>query len=408
MGNKMNKVNMESIQQNIKDNNSCPVCQSSDLHPVLYIKDFPVISNLLWHSAEDATNTVRGDIQLMFCNSCGHVYNQAFDPSLLKYNGQYENSLGFSAVFQQYAVDLAGYLVEKYKLFNKNIIEIGCGKGDFLKLLCESGNNHGVGFDPSIVDPEGMSSSKIRFIADEYSEQYHYLNPDFLCSRHTLEHIFEPQKLIQLLRSTIGEKQEPVIFFEVPSLEYMLGNVSIWDVIYEHYSYFSRSSIQNLFSQSGISMINMSEKYGNQFLCFEGSFAAQANFFHGSINSQTVEDLRTQVDVFTYRCQEKIEYWQRKLISMASAGKKTALWGAGSKGISFLNLLKVKEEISYVIDVNPRKEGKYITGTGHKIISPNFLSDLQLDAIIIMNPLYQNEIQKTVEANGIKTTIISV
>ena len=88
-------------------------------------------------------------MRLGFCRICGHIFNDAFNPDHIEYIQDYENSLHFSPRFHQYAETLAADLVKRYGLYEKTIIEIGCGRGDFLKLLCELGKNRGIGFDPS-------------------------------------------------------------------------------------------------------------------------------------------------------------------------------------------------------------------------------------------------------------------
>ena len=55
-------------------------------------------------------------------------------------------------------------------MHNKNIIEIGCGSGEFIKLLCELGNNKGIGFDPSYKEDRNKSD-KVKFIKGRLSYQ---------------------------------------------------------------------------------------------------------------------------------------------------------------------------------------------------------------------------------------------
>jgi FlaA1/EpsC-like NDP-sugar epimerase len=77
---------------------------------------------------------------------------------------------------------------------------------------------------------------------------------------------------------------------------------------------------------------------------------------------------------------------------------RTVIWGAGSKGITFLNTLHLShEKLEYVVDVNPRKHGRFITGTGQQIIPPVFLQQYNPQAVILMNPIYQEEIRRTMQ-----------
>ncbi len=108
----------------------------------------PVHCCLLWPDKDEAIQTDRGDIELAYCQNCSHIYNKSFDPMKINYSGHYENALYFSDTFQDYAQKLAAYLVKKYRIQNKDIIDIGCGQGYFLSMLCEMGNNRGYGFDP--------------------------------------------------------------------------------------------------------------------------------------------------------------------------------------------------------------------------------------------------------------------
>ena len=139
----------------------CVVCGSSNIFIFLEIVDVPVLCNVLWSDYDHACTVSRGDICLVFCRSCCHIFNIAFQPEAMKYDGDYENSLHFSPRFQKYAVNLAERLVDSFKLYDKDVIEIGCGKGDFLRLLCDSGRNRGVGFDPSYNRKEDGGNGKL-------------------------------------------------------------------------------------------------------------------------------------------------------------------------------------------------------------------------------------------------------
>jgi hypothetical protein len=153
---------------------TCPVCDSQDIEVFIEIPQVPVYCNVLYSTREDALNVPRADMRLGFCQVCGHIYNFAFDPDKLDYTQDYENSLHHSPRFQIYARSLAARLIERHNLYNKEIIDIGCGGGDFLRLLCDLGGNRGVGFEPSSA-PDRFSDTndnQITFIKDFYSEHY--------------------------------------------------------------------------------------------------------------------------------------------------------------------------------------------------------------------------------------------
>jgi hypothetical protein len=85
------------------------------------------------------------------------------------------------------------------------------------------------------------------------------------------------------------------------------------------------------------------------------------------------------------------------------------LWGGGSKAVAFLTTLGVTSEIAYAVDVNPRRSGTFIAGGGQEIVAPEFLRDHQPDVVIIMSPIYHDEIQAALADMGVRPErVISV
>ena len=101
-------------------------------------------------------------------------------------------------------------------------------------------------------------------------------------------------------------------------------------------------------------------------------------------------------------------HWRSQMEKFRQSGLKTVIWGGGSKGVSFLNTLDVGSWVEYVIDVSPYKEGRYVPGTGQRIVLPEFLRTYRPDIIIVMNPVYLQEIRQMIDGFGITPEIIPV
>jgi SAM-dependent methyltransferase len=387
----------------------CPVCGSPHLEPFFEMLAVPIYCNLLWSERQAAQDCPRGDIKLGFCPVCGFIGNMAFDPVRLQYSQDYENSLDFSPRFQEYAKSLATQLVAHHNLYNKDIIEIGCGKGDFLFSLCELGNNKGVGFDPSYVPlPEhSQLKEQLNFIQDFYSERYAEYQSDFICCRHTLEHISQPRDFLNSLRQTIGDRLNTAIFFEVPNALDTFRHLAIWDIIYEHCCYFAPACLSYAFASCGFHVSKLSEEFRGQFLGLE-AVPGQAVTGFTAEQLEQVKQLKSDIATFTHNFQTKVATWKTQLEQVTSQGQRLVVWGAGSKGVTFLNLLKVNDQIEYIVDINPRKHGMYVAGTGQQIVPPQFLRDYQPDVAIVVNPIYEKEIQTTIASLGLTTKLMCV
>lgn len=117
----------------------CKCCGMPGGEPFYEVAQTPANSCLLIGSRSEALAFPCGTLRLAFCPHCGFVWNSVFDPALTEYSDKYEETQGFSPTFNRFHRQLADDLIARYGLRGKRIVEIGCGKGEFLALLCERG-----------------------------------------------------------------------------------------------------------------------------------------------------------------------------------------------------------------------------------------------------------------------------
>jgi hypothetical protein len=380
---------------------SCPVCGSGLVRKVLEIKGVPVYCNVLLRTREEALRVPKGDISLAHCNCCGHVFNAAFDADLLEYTPDYENSLHWSPRFQQYAEDLAADLISRYDLRGKRIIEIACGKGDFLKLLCQPEGNRGVGFDPS-SEIEGQDGN-VTFVRDYFGRNEESWQADFVCCRHALEHISQPTAFLQGIKEIIGPFGSSALFFEVPNGLYTFRDMGIWDLIYEHCSYFWAGSLRRAFDLASLRVTRLGVAFDEQFLAIEAYPDPQEQ---AALEISGLTEMERDIDLFEKRYRQKTLEWRGRLGELRSKGFRVAVWGAGSKGVTFLNVLRSAGMVDFVVDVNPRKKGRFVPGSAQEVISPVQLAEVRPDVIIVMNSIYREEISRTISAMGLGSIIL--
>jgi 2-polyprenyl-3-methyl-5-hydroxy-6-metoxy-1,4-benzoquinol methylase len=318
----------------------------------------------------------------------------------MQYTQAYENSLHFSPRFQKFAESLAQELINRHALHGKDMIDIGCGKGDFLKLMCNLGNNRGVGFDSSFVPDLVAKEQAERFtvVQDLYSEKYAHYKADFISCRQVLEHIEYPREFVATVRRSVGDRSNTVVFFEVPNVMYTLRDMGIWDLIYEHCSYFTSVSFAKVFTENGFRVMSQTDLYESQFLGIElltSATPASAESTH------QVKMIRLLVKAFANSYQKKTEEWRTRFAHIALSGKKVVAWGGGSKGTTFLNVLRDYSRIDYMVDINPRKHGMFVAGGGQQVVSPDFLGQYRPDVVIVMNAIYKEEIRRMTTEMGL-------
>jgi SAM-dependent methyltransferase len=386
----------------------CPVCRAPAERPFAELRDVPVFCNVLWPTREEAVAAPRGDVALTCCGGCGMVWNAAFDAALVEYAPAYENSLHFSGVFREYARGLAHRLVETYDVRGKDVVDIGSGKGEFLALVCELGGNRGLGFDPSYDGDAVVHAGRgeMRFVRELYSDAQAGVSADLVCCRHVLEHVPDPAQLLGTVRRALDAHPGAVVYFEVPAAEFVLGG-SVWDVIYEHCSLFSAPSLRRLFEEAAFEVLAQGFSFGDQYLWVEARPAGAARV--SSVSADELTRVRRLASSFDERLRVTLERARRQLAEAAGRGP-IAVWGAGSKGVTFLNLAGAPAEggSTSVVDVNPRKQGKHVPGTGHRVVAPEELGRARPGVVLAMNPLYRDEIGNTLERLGVAAEVVPI
>jgi hypothetical protein len=363
----------------------------------------------MWSSRAGARSALKAPLVLSYCGNCSHVFNRTYDDELAelaRYEEEYENSQMFSPRFRQYAEELSDQLIANYDLHLKKIVEIGGGRGEFLRVICDRGNNVGVSFDPSYKPQPGDAIPvNVRFVTDYYTEKYVSEPADLIICRHVLEHFSKPREFITTVRKAVGDSKDLVVCFEVPNGNFILREQVCWELIYQHCSYFTKRSLVTLFAECGFGVCDVKERFGGQFLTIEaraasGDAAPEYAWGGGEAEAALCEALGPAFSA-------SIARWSDYLAEQRVNKRRVIVWGAGAKAVTFLNIVDpAGAVISHVVDVNPRKTGHFIGGSGQEIIAASAVSELAPDVVVLMNPIYREEIGSILRSLGLDPELL--
>ncbi|MGE3077144.1 MAG: class I SAM-dependent methyltransferase [Dehalococcoidia bacterium] len=383
----------------------CTACGSHELALFYEVNAVPVNSVLLLDSRELALQFPTSDIRLVRCNACAFVFNACFDPEMTEYSGRYESTQAFSPTFVEFTGDLAHDLIDRHKLNGKTIVEIGCGDGDFIRLLCELGNNRGFAYDPAFEPARHAGSEAVTFISDFFRDGSSLHDADLVVCKMTLEHIIDVRTFVESVRNALAEDSQAVVFFQVPNADYVFKELAFWDVYYEHCSYFTAGSLASLFSASGFQVTRTWTGYNDQYLMLEARVAAEPRTCHQPSPATATP---AEISRFGAEVGAQMSGWRERLDGYQGAGRHVAVWGAGSKAVAFLAAVGNPPAIRTTVDINPNKAGTFLPGTGHEIVLPGRLCETPPDVVVAMNPVYLPEIRRDLEGLGLNPELISL
>jgi SAM-dependent methyltransferase len=387
---------------------ACRACGAGGLESCYRQAAIPANSCLLLDTAEAAVAFPAGELELVVCARCGFIQNDRFAPELTTYSAAYEESQAFSPRFLQFVDELIDRLEAEGPLAGRTVLEIGCGKGDFLIRLLERTGAIGIGIDPAFRADRVHTAAhdRVTFLAERYGPAHAGIEADLVCCRHTLEHIADVLGFLQEIRRTIGSRHATRLFFEVPDATRILEAAAFWDVYYEHCSYFTKGALARLFRRAGFRVTDLAHGYAGQYLLLRAVPAepgvASAPLPIEEPPAETValaRAFRTRVEAELVRLSGQLAAWR-------AAGRRVVLWGSGSKATAYLTSLGAGSAVGGVVDINPHKANRYVAGTGHRIEAPERLPDLAPDVVVVMNPIYADEIRASLAGFGLAPDLV--
>jgi SAM-dependent methyltransferase len=384
----------------------CIVC-GGETSSLAKLPPLPTASNRWASSKAEAREAPRGILDLVSCGSCGHVFNRAFEPRLVPYDEGYDTALHFSAHYRSYAAATVARLTRSHHLYGRRIVEIGCGDGEFLDLLCAEWGNDGCGYDPGRPGmPRQARGAGFVEIVGREAAAADIAGADFVCCRQVLEHIPEPMALLGRVRQAL--RPGAAVFFEVPNGLFTFAGLGVWDLIYEHVSYFTPRSLRYAFAQAGFVPLRTRSAFGGQYLWIEAT--ARRRWVAAPPQRSPASSRPEIPPSFAEHLATVIEEWGAHVASLLRGGARIVVWGAGSKGATFLNLLapRIGHGIEWVVDISPRKQGRFVPGTGQRIVSPAELQIRKPDCVLVMNPEYAPEVAERLSALELDSRLILV
>jgi len=324
----------------------------------------------LSESKDEAVNAPRVPMAYYQCQRCGHVFNPAFEPGLIDYEGgttiMYNPTPEWERHIQYMANMVACYA---YKGETNKTVIIGSGDGTMLNYMHDTLKMDVIGFEPGVTDSKNVVPGY--FIPELDLPTY---TPSLIVCRHVLEHLLEPREFVSdLTRWCTMYDMSPFLYFEVPNFEKALEQGRLCDLVYGHVSNFSLESLQMVFDLSNMQVVDSGRAFNDEVVWI---VATPMEIDRGLNNYN-------KLAAEPYKQLRQLE--------------NPVVWGGSGKCASFLNMYQL--EHVRVVDSDVRKFGKRVPGTGNLIEDPDTITSEE--NIIIPNIWRSKDIYAEITARRI-------
>jgi SAM-dependent methyltransferase len=378
----------------------CPICGSRKVTDFFTAENVPAQDGVVYPTKEEALDAPSGTVTLTFCPDCHYIYNRTYDPSKITFL-DYDFSLHYSPTYQQFNKDLIASIIENHGLRHKDILEVACGRGHFLVQLCQTGDNKGLGIDPSYGEADDLKfdPGQIVFKKDYYSNRYKDLRVDFVVCRHLMDELSDPVGFLKLFHHNLKAGTGGV-YLEVPNTFKTFTDQLIWNIGYGKRTWYTPSSISYQLELAGFQVTKIGKYLDGDYLGVE---AVPAELANGPVDVRP-EDPTPVLQAFAATYSSGLKMWNDTFDNWEKEGLKVALWGAGMRGINFLSAFPRHETISLVLDINPHRQGKYLPSSAFQVQEPEALTGHNIDVLIISNATYKDEIMAHARSLGFAGT----
>jgi hypothetical protein len=282
-----------------------------------------------------------------------------------------------------------GSFVQKYSLKGRKVIEIGCGRGDFLSIMGQCGAD-ACGLEHSETSVAHCTRNGLKVAQGFVGSGDFWMDGapfDAFFILNFLEHLPEPNSTLQGIRNIMAD--DSVGLVEVPNFDMILRNNLFSEFISDHLFYFTKATLSTTLSLNGFEIAECTEQW------------------HDYVISAVVKK-RAPLDISHFReCQAHLKRELERYIRRFGS-KQVAIWGAGHQALAVIALLNLAGGIRYVVDSAVFKQGKYTPATHLPIVSPEALRSDPVRAVIVMAASYSDEVVRTIREQFGRNMKVSV
>ncbi|KJR96336.1 MAG: SAM-dependent methyltransferase [Desulfobulbaceae bacterium BRH_c16a] len=349
-------------------------------------------------------------LRVMVCTQCWLVQTEDFSRAESLFAADYAYFSSFSDTWLEHARQYVQSMIERFSLGPcSKVVEVAANDGYLLQYVKKAGIPC-LGIEPTSGTAEAAREKGLDVIEEFFGEQVAQTlvadghAADLMAANNVLAHVPDINNFVGGFPVLL--KPQGIATFEFPHLLRLVQENQFDTVYHEHYSYLSLSTVENIFSNKRLHIFDV-EKLSTH----GGSlrvYAQHADRGRQERSNRVTELLAEEKSagmmdaIFYAGFQCKAEQVKNNLLTFLLDAKykglSVAAYGAAAKGNTLLNYAGIRSDLlSYVVDRNPVKQGKFMPGSRIPIVDETHLIHKKPDRVVILPWNLRDEVMEQLQ-----------
>ena len=335
-------------------------------------------------------------LRVLVCTDCWLVQTEDYAGADELFSSDYAYFSSFSSSWLKHSEQYVVNMADRFDLDGQShIVEVAANDGYLLQYAKARGIPC-LGIEPTTSTADAARKKGIEIIeaffgvelANKMVEQGK--QADLTAANNVLAHVPDINDFVGGFSVLL--KPAGVSTFEFPHLLRLVSENQFDTIYHEHYSYLSLTAVKQIFESNGLSVFDV------EILPTHGGslrvYAQRTDTGGHQISDNVIKILDQEKSAgmstvdFYAGFQGKADRVKNDFISFLIEAKRTgktvAGYGAAAKGNTLMNYAGVRQDLlSYVVDLNPAKQDKFLPGSRIPIVGEKYIRKTQPDYVVI-------------------------